>query len=330
MHWKIKATIQNAVSFLPPSFSYASYYFLQRHFGGLRNINPMNHFASGLETWKRIKSQGIDPAGKTFFEVGTGRAPIVPIAFWLMGARNTVTVDLNPYMKSELVKECLEYVRDNQKVVRDLFGQFVDEARLGTLLRFMDNRSNKKGFLEAFLKTCGIHYIAPGDATMTKLSRYSINFHTSNNVLEHIPPEILKRIFEEGNRIIKPNGLFVHRIDYSDHFAHSDPGITPINFLQYNDKEWERYAGNRYMYMNRLRHDDFIDLFRSVGHSILSSETSIHDGAFKLLESGAFKVEKRFENKSNKILATTESWLVSCLSTDYAAIEACALNTGVV
>ena len=51
-------------------------------------------------------------------------------------------------------------------------------------------------------------------------------------------------------------------VDYSDHFSHSDQTISSINFLRYSDDEWQRYAGNRYMYMNRLRHDDVLALFR--------------------------------------------------------------------
>jgi len=33
--------------------------------------------------------------GKTFFEVGTGHNPIVPIGFFLCGAEKIVTVDLH-------------------------------------------------------------------------------------------------------------------------------------------------------------------------------------------------------------------------------------------
>ena len=51
--------------------------------------------------------------------------------------------------------------------------------------------------------------------------------------------------------------------------------IYPINFLQYSDAKWDRYADNRYMYMNRLRHDDFLALFHSSGHKILATEPAI-------------------------------------------------------
>ena len=101
MNWKLKAKIQNAVSFFPSSASYATYYWMQRHFGALKKMNPINKLTAGIETCMRIKKVGRDPVGKVFFEVGTGRAPITPLAYWLMGAQKTITIDLNPYLKEE-------------------------------------------------------------------------------------------------------------------------------------------------------------------------------------------------------------------------------------
>lgn len=117
MHWKLKAAIQNAVSLLPPSVSYATYFWIQRHFGGLRRINPVSPLTAGIETWRRIKKLGYDPSGKVFLEVGTGRVTLVPLAYWLMGAKKTITIDLNPYLKAELKKESLQYISDNKEYI---------------------------------------------------------------------------------------------------------------------------------------------------------------------------------------------------------------------
>ena len=100
MHWKLRATSQNTVSLLPTSFSYAAYYWIQRHFGGLRQTNPVSRLSAGIETWKLIQKAGYDPVEKVFFEVGTGREPVVPMAYWLMGAKKTITIDVNPYIKA--------------------------------------------------------------------------------------------------------------------------------------------------------------------------------------------------------------------------------------
>jgi hypothetical protein len=311
MHWKLKASIQNSVSLLPSSASYATYYWLQRHFGGLRRINPVSRLTAGIKTWERIKKLDYDPREKVFVEIGTGRAPIVPLAYWLMGAKSTVTIDINPYLRVELIRESLQYISDHKEQIEKLFGLFLDRKRLDDLVRF---HKNVRFSMRAFLDMCDIdyiNYIAPGDAPKTGLMDQSVDFHTSYTVLEHIPPKVLEHIIEEGNRIISDNGLFIHRIDYSDHFSHSDKSISPINFLQYCDAEWEKYAGNRYMYMNRLRHDDFVSMFRSAGHRILVAEPDVDEKLLDLLRSGSLQLNERFKTKSEEVLSITGSWIVS-------------------
>ena len=232
MHWRKKAFLQNALSRLPSEFSYSAYYWLQRKFGRLRNIDPARRLKAGVNVIKAILEQGDTPVGKTFFELGTGRIPIVPIAYWLMGADKTITVDLNRYMKPALLLEALQALRSKPDLFVEIFEGLADDARLKSLLAHplisvSDARS--------LLALCNIDYRAPSDASKTLLPDASVDFHTSYTVLEHIPLPVLRDIFFEGSRILKHTGLFIHRIDYSDHFSHSDQSISPINFLQFSD-----------------------------------------------------------------------------------------------
>ncbi|MEO0835130.1 MAG: hypothetical protein AAFY16_03880, partial [Cyanobacteria bacterium J06642_3] len=191
MHWKLKAAIQNGVSLLPSSASYAAYYWIQKRFGGLNSLNPMSRLNAGVATWRLILQQGYDPTGKIFLEVGTGRVPFLPLAYWLMGAEKTITIDLNPYMKSELIVDSLVRIKENQKEILNLFGLLINRKRFDKLLEFCDNAQPTKA---EFLDLCQIDYIAPGDATSIPFPNNSIDFHTSYTVLEHIPQEILKKI----------------------------------------------------------------------------------------------------------------------------------------
>jgi SAM-dependent methyltransferase len=308
MHWKLKAKIQNTVSYLPDAASYYVYYWIQRQFGGFRRVNPSRGLVAGIETWKRIQSQNRSPRGKIFLEVGTGRVPLVPLAYWLMGAESTITIDINPYLKEELITECLHYMSDNEEDILKLFGPLIDADRFIFLLDFV-KKSNFSA--NELLDLCQIKYITPGDATKTRLPDESIDFHTSYTVFEHIPKEILTEILREGNRIIRENGLFVHRIDYSDHFSHSDKNISAINFLQYGDDDWEKYAGNKFMYMNRMRHDDYIMVFESVGHRILESQPDIDQHVQEILRSGKLNLNEKFSSKSENVLAIIGSWMIT-------------------
>jgi len=288
--------------------SYAAYYWVQRHFGRLRRINPVTKFKLGVETWRLIQETGRDPTGKVFLEVGTGRVPNIPLAYWLMGAKSTTTIDLNPYMKPELITDSLDYISGNEETVQEVFGALLDEERLEELLKFYKSPNFS---INAFLETCQINYIAPGDAAKTSLMDNSVDFHTSHRVFEHISPTTLKEILEEGNRVVVDDGLFIHRIDYSDHFSRSDNMVPAINFLQFTDSEWNKYAGNRYMYTNRLRHDDFLKIFESAGHHIVLARPNVDQQSIDLLRLGSFQLDDQYKKKSEAVLSIIGAWILS-------------------
>lgn len=153
------------VSRLPSESSYATYYWLQRHFGGLRRINPVERLRAGIETWKQIEQLDHSPVNKTFFEVGTGRVPMTPLAYWLMGAKSVVTIDLNPYAKTELTKECLQYIADHVEEIEALFGSQLNQKRFDAL-RYLQRQDDFN--LQNLFDLCQIAYIAPGDAARNR------------------------------------------------------------------------------------------------------------------------------------------------------------------
>ena len=308
MQWKLKAFIQNFIACFPKKLSYEMYFQMQRSFGGLKKpFNPMHHLSVGVTMLKKIEQFGYDFTGKTFFEVGTGRVPLLPVAFWLGGAGKTITIDLNPYMRNELIKDMLFFIRTREAEIKTIFGTLLNEERFNLLLNYSRNKYKKNEFLEL----CQINYIAPGDATKINLSDKSIHYHISHTVYEHIPLNVIHDILEEGNRIISEDGLFINIIDYGDHFSYMDKTISVINFLQYSDTEWGKYAGNRYMYMNRARHDDFITLFNKVGHEFLEIEPHINHQIEKILENNEIILDKQFQNKSKEIISIISSMFIT-------------------
>lgn len=308
MNWKLKSVILNTIAFLPSAISYEVYYQLQRKWGGLKNFNPLYGLKTAKQTWRHIIKCGYSPTNKVFFEVGTGRVPTMPIAFWLMGAKLTHTIDINPYLKEELLVDCINYIAREKIHILEILGSLLNQKRLDELIRLAKSKNINEAEI---LDLCKINYIAPGDAAETELSNNSVDFHTSCSVFEHISPPVLKKIIHEGNRILSEEGLFVHLIDYTDHFSHNDKSISAINFLQYNEKQWNKFTKNRYAYVNRLRHDDFINLFKSVGHKIISTTTSINENVKLQIDTGALQLDQRFEDKSTEILSIPFSWIIS-------------------
>jgi SAM-dependent methyltransferase len=290
MNWQRKAQIQNLIAALP--LSNALYYAMQRSVGNLRagRTNPVEYFAAARRTIEWIRQTGRDVEGMRFLEVGTGRNVNLPTALWLCGAAEVTTVDLNPYLSSALVFESNEYVRRHEAEVFEAFGAEAERAqfreRLAALLGF-------KGDLAALLRLMNIRYLPRADAARLPLEDACIDAHVSFAVFEHIPAGVLARILTEARRILRPDGLLVHIIDPSDHFSHDDPEITAINFLQFGDDEWARRAGNKFMYHNRLRAFEYLELFARAGVNLIEQTQTIDEPSLRALQNG-FPLHRQF------------------------------------
>ena len=307
MNFIAKATLQNTISWLPRSISDLLYFSIQRRFGGLKNFDPSTRIAAGLYICQLFRSFNLELRGMKVFELGSGRAPIIPLTLWLHGVSEVITVDLNPYLSPTIFNDTISWLR-GQPNHFELFGNDVLHERLNILLSAPS--FSTKTSLVNYLNSLGIRYMAPCDAADLPFPGNYFDAHISYTVLEHIPISSLNSILREGLRILNPQGVFVHNIDYSDHFSHSDFSISPINFLQYSNTVFSFLAGNRFMYMNRLRVDDFKSLFLDLNLDILAHKPVVSSMLLDQILSNniPFKLHHDFYDKSPECLATLSSW----------------------
>jgi len=306
MKWQNKARLQNLVAGLPSWLSYSIHYFIQRNLGNLRHVNPVRDLATGKRIVSYIVEHGGSIESARFLEVGTGRRINIPIALWLCGAARIVSVDLNPYLKESLVLEDIAYMRNHRDEVASLFEDYVHKQLFVKRLHQLLDTDN----LESVLKLTGIEYKTPADATRLDLEADSIDYQISRAVFGYIKPEIIERILSEGKRLTGAKGLFVHLIDFSDDFSFSDASISAINFLQFSESQWLRYAGNRYINNNRLRVDDYVALFGKAGLQVLAVDAKVDERCLAELRNG-FPLNERFKDKSAETNATVNAWLVA-------------------
>jgi SAM-dependent methyltransferase len=312
MHWRLKALIQRCVAGLPGPAANVLYYGMQRYFGGLRasGVDPTSRLWIGFELCRQIEAQGRSPRGATFFEVGTGWRLNVPIACWLCGADRIVTVDLNCLLDEAILNEDLLFIRRNELALfdrlRSEFGNLIQADRWQRLVQIAAARRRAAELCSLL----NIEYRAPADAARTGCRTHSVDYHISCNVLEHIPETSLLNIFREAQRITRPDGLLLHRVDHTDHFSHSDRALSPIHFLRYSDSQWNRYAGNRYSYVNRMREDDYMRVFGRCGLRTCCVHSSPDEGVARQLQDG-FPLDKQFGKKSTDILSRLTSLFVT-------------------
>jgi SAM-dependent methyltransferase len=274
--------------------------------------NPLNTINNAAKILRNIETATMKKAGgggDVFFEYGTGWVPSLPIGFWLGGADRTITIDTNPYMQNTYVKEAAQIIAKNDNKIKEIYGNLLDEKRLTTFVNYVNKNKIK---VKDLLELCRIEYIAPADAARTNLADASVDHHVSHFAFEHIPPETLKSILLEGARIIKSNGLFINSVDYQDHFAVYTKSANRLNFLCYSDKDWRKYNNNKYTYVNRLRHQDFIKMFEELGHDIVYVETIADENVKKLLDNGV-ELDEKYKFMPKETLSIMNAWFVTRL-----------------
>ena len=122
MHWRIKGTLQKALGHLPGGD--ALHFQLQRRFGGLRDFS--GELASKIDDWAimagHLRNAGREFAGMRGFEIGTGWYPTFPFACYLAGAARITTYDLNPHLRADLTRACIETLEKFLPVIAEAGG----------------------------------------------------------------------------------------------------------------------------------------------------------------------------------------------------------------
>lgn len=123
--------------------------------------------------------------------------------------------------------------------------------------------------LDDLWKRYHINYLAPADMRRSTFAAGGFDAVISTNTLEHIPQDDIAAIWREARRILSPGGIVSSKIDYSDHYAHSDRSLSITNFLRFTDEQWAKH-NHRSHYQNRLRHREQIGLLKAAGFEIVS------------------------------------------------------------
>jgi SAM-dependent methyltransferase len=80
----------------------------------------------------------------------------------------------------------------------------------------------------------------------------------SFSVLEHVSD--LRGILEESARVLRPGGLSIHTIDLRDHY-NLGPDENWLEFLEFDDRQWDRMTSERSAWCNRMRARELRALF---------------------------------------------------------------------
>ena len=217
--------------------------------------------------------------GAVVLELGSGWKPVIPLLFRGAGAERVILTDSERLLDARLLSETVQLVANEA----DNFS-----ARLGVSTTSFRSRLaiRQVGGLDQIADQLGIRYLAPTDADQLPFSPGEIDIVCSRAVLEHIPRQTLRRIFQEFARLLQPGlGLMCHIVDNSDHWAHGDKRLSMLNFLRYSESTWKWFANNPLDFMNRMRHSEYLALLRECGFEVSLDASNPDSKALEDLES---------------------------------------------
>jgi SAM-dependent methyltransferase len=303
MNWKVKGLVQKALSVVPGGGALND--ILQFKAGALRNFDANvddKIVQDWLVTMAYLDGLGIGVRDKEILEIGAGWYPTLPFCYSLAGAARVLTLDIDRKLKPDLTFRMVARLQAHLPAI-------AEAARL-SLAEVQQAYGRLKGAasLDQLLARARVSYQAPGDAGSTGLPTSSIDLVYSNSVFEHIPRPALVQILLESRRILRPGGVIVHSIACNDHYASIDPAISPVNYLQYTEEQWQ-FWNTRFCYQNRLRAPDFVNLVRDAGYEVLYSRTHTSPDTLAALRN--LKVAPPFQHVDTRELAVTSLELVA-------------------
>lgn len=296
--WRVKGLIQAVLGAVPGGIWVNDQ--LQLKVGDLKRFDQ--NLAAKVADWCGMVThlQAVnrhDLRGKSVMEIGSGWYPGFPLMFCLIGVGRLITVDLSRHLSPELTLRLVARLKIHLPDIAAAAKQDLAEveqryARLAAARDF-----------DELAAIANLEYLAPQDASrMTMLANDSLDMVYSNDVLEHVSPEVMPAIMRESYRLVRNGGIIVHGVACNDHYAHFDKSISFINYLQFSQADWKLWS-NDINYQNRLRASDFVRIATDAGFKLIFDNRAVRPGCREAL--ATIKVDSAFSRYTAEDLVTT-------------------------
>jgi SAM-dependent methyltransferase len=304
MDWRLKGAIQKLLGHVPGGERIHAA--LQRRGGGLADFG--RECDVKVDDWRlmmgHLRAVSATVAGGTLVEMGTGWYPTFPACLYLAGAKRVISVDLTRHLDDALTRQLAERLASHVPLIAREAGR--PEAEVAAQQRDLV-RALAEGATFAAATGGVFDYRAPADAAATGLAAESVDVVFSNSVLEHVPGAVIEACLAEAMRILRPGGVVFHSVNCGDHYAYADRSIDQLHYLQFSDAAWRTW-NNAFLYQNRLRAIDFVELVERAGFAI-EIDTS-RASPERLAQLDALSVDPSFARYTREQLAVTSIDLV--------------------
>jgi SAM-dependent methyltransferase len=245
--------------------------------------------ADGLHQIALLRRAGV-PFSGTVMEMGTGWLPIIPVIYAAAGFERFILTDTEALLLPSGLDIAVGAVRRRLPLVSEGLGLTERETA------------------DALDRPLRYEYRAPWRPSLA--DEASADGLFSRCVLEHVRPAEIEAFLREARRMVRPGGWMCHTVDNGDHWSHIDSQRSRVAFLAWRSGSLvERFAAlNHYEYSNRLRHADYLDMFRRTGWDIVLSE-GVPDEA-SLADLARMRLAPPFDARDHRDLAILSSHFV--------------------
>jgi len=252
--WRIKSFAFNLFDRAPAGG--LLYYMIQRYVTGTVPRDFDKYRETYIKHCYAAAEKFGDVARLKVLEIGAGWDLYGNILNYTYGFNDQTVMDVRKLARAQSVNEVIEYFQKNpiQGCVRSP-SHFVSEGN----------------FEDDLLQKYGIRYLAPCDATAFQCQDREFNMIITTSVFEHIPRDVLEKIILNFHRVLSDDGICSHVVDFSDHYSHSDKKISSFNYCKFPEVEWRRHSPAIH-YQNRMRHGEYVDLFRRCGFGLVREQ----------------------------------------------------------
>ena len=240
MKWSLKIILKILISSLPVPYSFWKSLGIFRH--GKMDSCEYAIKIFELHFYRAFPEK--PPAKFTMLELGPGDSIASAIIGFAYGSSCSYLVDIDNYVTKDL-----NFYR-----------------RLILVLKLRGLRTpniSESDSIQEILNLCNCRYLTGGIKSLNSIKNNSIDFVFSHSVLEHIRKYQFHEIQKDLKRILKPNGLASHSIDFQDHLDYG------LNNLRFSEKIWESSLfANSGFYTNRIPALKMHSIFEEVGFKI--------------------------------------------------------------
>jgi SAM-dependent methyltransferase len=182
--------------------------------------------------------------GRTVLELGPGDSLLTALYARSFGASRTWLIDVAPLASKDPA----------------LFAQ---AEQMLTQLDLPVPGIGRVSSVIAALGPLNATYITEGLASLKTVPDGAVDLVFSQAVLEHVRLTDFAKIVKEMRRVLKPDGVASHVVDFRDHLQNG------LNNLRFPDRMWEsKFMARSGFYTNRLTWPAMEKLFRETGFSV--------------------------------------------------------------